>query len=282
MARLNIEETIWSDPRFLKLCIKLGDELRAIGAVVMAWRLAQKHWCPKKAAVPESEWRLSGLPDAVIEVGLAEFSGDGVKLKGVEDAFSWYFDAVEAGRKGGQASARSRKPKRPLSKPEQPSSKSKRIEPSSSSSSSLSLSSSSSSESIGENEKQNPASDEGDAKPEVVNPIGRFIGTYVKAYQGRYGEGARPEIGGQVQGQIKKLLADTPLERACSLIQTYCQMEDPWFLTKAHDFGSFMANLNKVGLALDTGRVVTRSEIRQKEKTQGYRSQMERIQRGEL
>jgi hypothetical protein len=66
------------------------------------------------------------------------------------------------------------------------------------------------------------------------------------------------------------------------LIQTYCQMDDGWFLTKGHDFGTFIENLTKVGLALDTGSFTTRADIKQIEKKQHAMGQLERIQRGEL
>jgi hypothetical protein len=84
--------------------------------------------------------------------------------------------------------------------------------------------------------------------------VGIFISQYVKAYQRRYTQKARPVLSGKVQGQIKRFVAEHPLERACELIQVYLQMPDPWFETKAHDFTTFLENLNKVGLALDTGK----------------------------
>jgi hypothetical protein len=84
------------------------------------------------------------------------------------------------------------------------------------------------------------------------NPVGKFIAAYVKAYQARY-DGARPELVGKVQGQIKNFLKQTPLQRACDLIQVYCQMNDRWFETKMHDFTTFLENLNKVSYALKHG-----------------------------
>jgi hypothetical protein len=86
------------------------------------------------------------------------------------------------------------------------------------------------------------------------SPSAKFIGTYVAAFKKRYGEKSRPDVGGKVQGGIKRLLSSTPLDRACDMIQVYLQMDDDWFKTKAHDFGTFEQNLTKVGLALDTGK----------------------------
>lgn len=91
------------------------------------------------------------------------------------------------------------------------------------------------------------------ATPAEPSSSSKFIGVYVESYQRRYGQKARPGLGGKTQGGIKRLLGETPLARACEMIQVFLQMDDPWFVTKAHDFETFTANLTKVGLALDTG-----------------------------
>lgn len=87
------------------------------------------------------------------------------------------------------------------------------------------------------------------------NPdVGNFVGAYVKVFQGRYGDKTRPDLSGKVQGQIKRFLVDHPVERAINLIQVYFQIDDKWFETKHHDFTTFIENLNKIGVALDTGQ----------------------------
>jgi hypothetical protein len=96
-------------------------------------------------------------------------------------------------------------------------------------------------------------------KKKEPNPsIGRFIGCYVKAFQEKYppkenGPPPRPSLGGKVQGQIIRFVQEVDIDRACALIQVYCQMDDPWFKTKCHDFTTFLENQNKVSLALDRG-----------------------------
>lgn len=85
--------------------------------------------------------------------------------------------------------------------------------------------------------------------------IQEFIGIYVKAFKKKYPDG-RPTLHGKAQGQIKRFLKDYPFERACDLIQVYFQMEEQWFETKAFDFSTFLENLQKIELALDTGKQV--------------------------
>ncbi len=93
------------------------------------------------------------------------------------------------------------------------------------------------------------------------NDTGRFIGTYVRAFQNRYGNKTRPDLGGKTQGQIKSFLKDVPIDRACNLIEVYLQLDTKWFMTKHHDFGTFMNNLNPIGVALDTGASQDPSKI---------------------
>ena len=81
-----------------------------------------------------------------------------------------------------------------------------------------------------------------------------FIGFYITAYQKRYGKQCRPDVGGKAQGIMRAILKDIPTTRACQLIQVYCQMDVKWFVTKAHDIGTFRENLNVIGNALDTGQ----------------------------
>lgn len=116
----------------------------------------------------------------------------------------------------------------------------------------------------------------------VRSPAGFFIGRYVKAYQGRYGDRARPDLRGKVQGLIKRFLDDTPIERACGLIETYLSMNDAWFITKAHDFVTFQENLSKVGLKLDTGKSANTTQARAEEKLDATKDQMRRVMEGSL
>lgn len=77
------------------------------------------------------------------------------------------------------------------------------------------------------------------------------VGTYVLAYQRRYG--VRPVLTGKVLGQIKRTAKDIGRELFCELIQVYLQMNDPWFKQKCHDIGTFLENLNRVAVARGAG-----------------------------
>lgn len=289
MARINIEDSLFKKRGWMKLLIVCQDEDRAMGAVVRAYMTAQRFWVPDRKPIPLSVWKAEGLNDALVECGLAESREDGVYVKGSEDAFAWLFQAKEAGKASG--AKRREKKKAAIERRSTAVQRTStaverdptRVEPpptSSSLSSSFSSSGSHSSSSSDSKTKLSSGGEGAVALPaEVRSPVGYFIATYVHAYQDRHGFKARPHLGGKVQGQIKRFLEDVPLERACAMIRTYCQMNDQWFLTKGHDFGTFTENLTKVALKLDTGQAITRTEAQQGDRTQANANVFEKLMR---
>ena len=249
VARINIEDSLFKDTRFFDLVVILGSKTTALGALVEAWIVAQNFWKLNHNGIPKKEWEKQKLNPALIQSGLAIDRGDFIYIAGSEEQFAWLVQRQEAGKKGGPAAAKARLenieefPRRNTteydgSRPPSPS-------PSPSPSLTLSLNAFS---------KGKGSTEVSPLPPRVQSEIGFFIARYVKAYQSRYGPKARPSLQGKTQGQIKRFLSETPFDRACNLIEVYCQMDDPWFKKKCHDFSTFVENLNKVSLALDTGR----------------------------
>lgn len=287
MARLNIEDCWWTDPRRSALIRLLGgDEEAADGTALRAWRLAQEFWKHDRQLIPEGLFSTLRGAQEMIQVGLADVRDAFVYVRGSSAYLDWVREKRQAGRAGGKLSAkrpRDAKGRLQAKSKHPPSShqaEPKQIQASYSSSSSFSGSDSfsdsgSNSEiySVGGEPSGAPAA----FRTQHPSPVRFFIGNYVKAYQRRYGAAARPSLSGKVQGQIKRFLDETPLDRACELILVYVSMNDPWFITKAHDFTTFVENLSKVGLALDTGTVVTRKEAQNAESADFYRNQMARL-----
>lgn len=261
MARLNIELSINRDQRFQELLIKVGDRQKAKGILWELWELAQQYWVPNRKPIPREVWDRSGLPQALLDVRLASLRDDGIYAAGAEEQFAWLFQKIDAGRAGGKKSAEKRVKKRVKSEPL------KQIQASlkqRSSDAQATLNQASSESNPPYSLLPSPyslntrlASLGGEVSPlpdKIQNNVGFFIGRYVRAYQKRYGPKARPELrDGKTQGLISTFVKSQPVERACQLIEAYLQMDDKWFLTKSHDFGTFKENLQKVGLALDTG-----------------------------
>lgn len=106
MARINIEDSIYKDIRFISLVSKLGDLDRALGALVRAWSLAQKWYVTPDRTIPDEEWKKNLLPEEIINVGLAQRVGSRIRVMGSDEQFAWLQQRIDAGRKGGQATAK--------------------------------------------------------------------------------------------------------------------------------------------------------------------------------
>lgn len=244
MARINIEESFWLD--VMHLVAKLGDQDKAIGMALRFIRLAQqKH--KKGLAITEAEFQENRFDTALIGV-FAEAKPSGIEAKGSEKHFAWLEQKIEAGKRGGLAKSESKIKHLKQNRPKRTEAKPSDTEPSYSSSYSLSFLSlnTPNASHLGEIVETTP--------PEVSNPVGYFIGSYRKAFRARYPE-ANPDVRGKVQGQIKTLLKDYPLQKAIELIQVYCQMNGPnnRFKNNGHDFNTFMLNLNPIMIAMSQG-----------------------------
>lgn len=231
MARINIEDDLWSDPRFMRLCILLGDEARAVGAVVLGWRTAQKYWCPDRKPIPRQVFIDAMLSNELVTSGLAVVVDDDIRMRGSEEHFDWWFQKQEAGRKGGIASAA----KRALSGAKRDSSKSKRIEPSSSSSSSSFKNSV-----RGKKSKLTLARPPSATDPAVKDVIGEFYAAWKERYKNR------PPLMPADHKALKSLTESLGADAAKELIRRFLKMDDKWFKEKRHDVSTLMSNLPKI------------------------------------
>lgn len=111
MARINIEDSLFKDARFLDLMIKTGNRDMALGMVVRAFMVAQSHFLTtdNDRLIPIEDWKKQGCSDLLIEVGLAEIRGKNVYVSGSEKQFAWLIQRQNAGK-----SPKTKKKKRPL------------------------------------------------------------------------------------------------------------------------------------------------------------------------
>lgn len=103
MARINIEDSLYQDRRFMDLYIKLKSVDTALGALIRAWSLAQKWYLIGDGTIPIKEWEKQLLPPEIIDCRLAIIEGDTVRVCGSDDQFGWLKQRVAAGRQGGLA-----------------------------------------------------------------------------------------------------------------------------------------------------------------------------------
>lgn len=102
MARINVEDSIWSDYRFITLCSKMKNADEALGAIIRSWILAQKWYLKNDRMIPMKEWEKQQLSPLLFEVGLAMIVDETwVKVEWADDQFSWLLQRSAAGKKGG-------------------------------------------------------------------------------------------------------------------------------------------------------------------------------------
>jgi hypothetical protein len=105
MARINIEDSLYTDFRFLELHKKLDNLEMAIGAMVRAWTVAQKWYTSQWKMIPVSVWEKQKLNNFIIECGLATREGDFIKMAGADEQFSWLVQRSEAGKRSARSKA---------------------------------------------------------------------------------------------------------------------------------------------------------------------------------
>lgn len=123
--------------------------------------------------------------------------------------------------------------------------------------------------SAGEQGNLTPLSDASQT-PKPVSPkteVSEFntslvIGAYCDAWKIRYNSTKSPSVLPHHAKNLKSFVKGTGQQRAIEMIEAYLQMPDSWFLTKRHDIPTFLGNLNAVTQFVETGKVVTRQDIR--------------------
>lgn len=177
------------------------------------------------------------------EISLGEVTEHGIYIKGTDGRIEWIAKLRKNSRKGGRKTkanwlAKNKAKRGPKTRPDDsPPSPSTVPVPST------------------VTVKEYSVGEVGRTTPSDKEKISLFVGAYVKAHEARFK--VRPDLNdGKTRGEISNFAkGQSDIFRACSLIQVYFQMEDRWFETKGWDFGTFKANLQKIALCLDTGKL---------------------------
>lgn len=124
------------------------------------------------------------------------------------------------------------------------------------------------------------------AKVEIAAPsepppkTNRVIARYCELWKERYG--GEPPISGRVAGQFKTFVKDHGEAKALSFVEGFLEMPDKWFVTKRHDVGTMLANLNAIAQYLATGKVYSQKEINTLDANVGTKNLLDMIDRGEV
>lgn len=110
MARINIDDKLFADPRFKALCRLVGSEETALGRMVLVFRMGQEYFTDGEKLIPHEIWDIQGF-DHVEKVGFVERHEAGIYVKGSEDHFDWLIKKRSAAKAGGIKSAEKRRMK---------------------------------------------------------------------------------------------------------------------------------------------------------------------------
>lgn len=277
MARLNIEDSLWADPRFQDLMIAVKNRHAAKGMVIELWSMAQKFWLASRGqGIPKAAWIEAEMPSALVECKLAKDNGDFIYAAGSKEQFAWLSACSENGKKGGPAAAKSRVENKGKSKRRKTSKDAEITQDTTSysfsSSSSLSFSDSNS-PSLAKSEKTEEAGKGGGAGKATWEG-------YKAAYSQRHGE--PPVWNAKIAGQLKHFMARVPASEAPDIATFYVKHNGARYVQAMHPIGLLLMDAEKLRTEWATGRTMTSAKAKNGESLEYAQDQLRRIERGEL
>lgn len=122
MARINIEEKWWTDPRREKLAFLLGSFLIADGLALKLWRLSQENWKgskkdKEKQLIPLSKFEFIEFREKLLEAKMCEIRDEGVYVFGSEEHHEWLLSKKRNGKLGGLKKSEGLKKQKELANP---------------------------------------------------------------------------------------------------------------------------------------------------------------------
>jgi hypothetical protein len=246
MARINIDDRLYADPRFKALCRLTGSEEMALGRMVLVFRMAQEYFCQDSKFIPCDIWDIQAF-DYVEKVGLAERHEDGIYVKGSSESFDWLLKRKAAARAGGQKSAQIRKQKygsaqpnncaniEATSKQTRSTTRSKR----STSSNPLTLT-----PTLNTYTQTEPSVHKGAKKPKPQLGTHEVIARYCELFEQRYG--IKAAVGGVEAGQLGRITKAHGKEQAIKIVEGYFEIQDQFIANQCHPVGMIEKQINKI------------------------------------
>lgn len=280
MARMNIEECWWTDPRRSLLIKNTGSEELADGAIIKAWRLAQEFWKNQKGLVPIDLFETLPHFKEIISAKLADVRGAFVYVRGSSAYLDWVREKRDQASEAGKKSAQSRKSKFGTAQPKGKKSEkeSKNVERASNESrtefNALEPSGSYSGSSSGS------YSDSGSNNSANAQKTKSFIARYCENFKARYQ--SNPEIGKKEAGIAKRISERFTEEKICLYLDAYFEMPDSWLIKSKHPLAAFESRINEITVFANSGKFTTSKQARDLDSSQSTQNLLDMIDRGEV
>jgi len=263
VGRINIEDSLFKDKRFIDLCMKLGGFEAGLGAIVHCFIVGQEYWLSSGGrGIPRPAWIDRGIRSEVIAAGLASDDGEFVLVEGSKKQFAWLTAASENGKKGGPAASKARLENIKKSKRQNTSGGTQNTSDTSSYSFSSSFSNTNTENKIPSGESQLalvppadlPVPKKSKYSEETRTKMRAFIAAYSSAYREKYGGPPESLRQKPIIGKIGDWIEHVSEERAIQLVQIYLQISYRPIDESCHDLWQFFRQLNRIGNALATGQ----------------------------
>ncbi len=230
MARINLDDILNKDNRFMSLVIAFGDYDKALGHIVRAFQQAQIYWFPDKKPIPFEDWKKQNFSEYLIKCGLAEVTETGFYVCGSEEQFDWLFQKQRAGLASSTARMAKKRQKR-----------STLLNAVERTSTSISISSSISSS----NSTWVP-----DTPPNGVVPVAppTISGLAWEAYKSAFREKyqTEPIRNATVNAQILNFIKRVGQDSCCDLIRFFVKHPSKFYEARKHQFGVLLADCEKI------------------------------------
>lgn len=119
-------------------------------------------------------------------------------------------------------------------------------------------------------------------KPPAPDGTNFVIAEYCDKWRILYQQQNSPPIGGRNAKLFKTLVQDFGKDRVLLLIDAYLKMADPWFITKRHDVQTLVTNLNVVSQFAETGKLITKRELNQLDRSVTNGNTLAALRNGEV
>ncbi len=261
VARVNVEDSLFKDQRYLDLMIELKSSEIALGALVRCWIVAQQFWKNSDNGIPKKEWKKQKLNNSLITCGLAEDRGDFVFIIGSEKHFAWVREYIKSGRKGGlKLQEKIRGDAKATLKQTLSEFNPLTLTLSSSSSSS------SDSRSNSNKEKKKNKSSTGVKPPMDANKNSPTWEAYRDAYAKRYGE--PPIRNASVNAKVAQFVNRVGVGDSPGVAEFYLTHNDAFYVKSMHPVGLLLKDAEKLRTEWVTGMRMTGATAREVERMQ--------------
>lgn len=241
MARINIEDRWWTDPRRKALVRICGSEEYADGLAINLWRLAQnkEYLTSDGSFIPDTvmdDWQETSK---LIEAKLIQKQGNSYYVKGSTESLCWLNERRSNAAKGGASKSKEKTKhlKNARSKTEAEESK---LEPSSSFSISSSISHSKNKEFAAADASAPPKPKQSDPAKESRKEI---LTHWLSEYRSRKLVDYPHHPSAKLNSQIKRIHENLGVEKAKSFMSAFLSLNKPYYVERGHSLALFESDL---------------------------------------